>query len=220
MTLEFGGVHTRSAVLVAMMMTMMVIVIMVMIMPAAATLSMSMVIVLVVMVSMIMVVMTVIMAVIVMPMLRLGIGPAFGIKSRLDRANLTAEPLHHRLDHMVGPNAQPLPRDLNREVPVAKMPGKAQQMLRARRTDFDEFLGRPHHLDDATIFKLERVARAQCNGFRQIEQKVQPADSFHREPPAMAIVKIEHDRISRITFPIAFGDDFGGADHGLAPVSV
>lgn len=221
LTLEFGGIHTRSAVLMAVMMTM--IVVMVMIMSAAAAFAMFVVIILVVMVSMIMMVMVmtvIMMAVIMMRVLRLRVGPAFGIKSRFDRADLPAEPLHHRLDHVIGPNAQALPHHLNREVTVSEMPGEAQQMFRACRADLNEFLGGAHHLDDAAIFELQRVARAQGDGFRQIKQKIQPADTLHREPPTMAIVKIQHDRIRRIACPVAFGDDFGGADHGRAPVSV
>jgi hypothetical protein len=45
---------------------------------------------------------------------RRSIGAAFGIERRLDRDHLGAEPLHHRLDHVIAANAQASAHDLRR----------------------------------------------------------------------------------------------------------
>jgi hypothetical protein len=234
LTLEFEA-HHGSAVLVAVI--AMMIMVMVMIMAAATALAMRMVlrmvmsmgvgVTMVMLVTMLMLVAmimvrTVIMMMIVammMRMHRLRIGPALGVESGLDSPYLPAEALHHRLDHVVAADAQLLPRDLNREMPVAEMPGKAQQMLRAFRADLGQRLARAHNFHHAPILELQRVARAQGDRLRQIEQEIQAAHAFHGEAAAMAIIEIEHHGIGGIAAPISPGDDFRGADHEGSPRS-
>lgn len=209
-----------------MMIAMMIMVmVMIMIMAAATALSMRMVMSMgvgVIMVMVIMVVRTVIMMMIVammMRMHRLRIGPALGVESGLDSPDLPAEALHHRLDHVVAADAQLLPRDLNRQMPVAEMPGEAQQMLRAFRADLGQRLARAQDFHQAPILELQRVARAQGDRLRQIEQEIQAAHAFHGEAAAMAIIEIEHHGIGGIAAPISPGDDFRGADHEGSPRS-
>ena len=56
------------------------------------------------------------------------IGAAFGIERRLDLDHARAQPLHHRLDDVVAPDAQALRHDLGRQMAVAEMPGDPHQM--------------------------------------------------------------------------------------------
>jgi len=127
----------------------------------------------------------------------LGIGAAFGIERRFDLDEARVQPSHHRLDHMIAADAQSSCRDLGRQMPVAEVPGKPDQMLRIAASDFKERLGRSHHLDQPAIFEHQRVATAQDDRSFQIEQEFQPTRALHRHPPAVAIVKIEHDAIGR-----------------------
>ena len=126
-----------------------------------------------------------------------GIGATFGIERRFDLDEARAQPSHHCLDHMIAADAQSPSRDLGRQVPIAEMPGEADQMLRIVPPDFEERLGRCHHLDQPAIFEHQRVAAAQRNRVFQVEQEFQPTRALHRHPPAVAIVKIEHDAIGR-----------------------
>src|ERR1700731_2177404 len=52
-----------------------------------------------------------------------GIGAAFGIERRFDLDHARPEPLHHRLDDVIAPEAQALDRDIRRQVIVIEMPG-------------------------------------------------------------------------------------------------
>ncbi len=219
------------AVLV-MRVTVLMVMIMVVVMAAAAALAMRMGmsvcmrvgVTMVMFVAMIVMMMTVIMVMIVvmvmavmMRMRGLRIGPALGVEGGFNGAHLPAKALHHRLDHVVAADAQLLPDNLNRQMPVAEMPGEAQQMLRAFGTDLGERLARAHHLHDVPVFELQGVAGAQGHGLMQIEQEIQPAHTFHGEAATMAIIKIEHHGIGGVTMPISLGDDFRGADHGGPP---
>ena len=73
--------------------------------------------------------MVMVMAVII-PGMRLGaaIGAAFRLKRRLDMRDRRAEPLKHRLDDMIGPDADDAPADLGGQMPVAEMPGDAGKL--------------------------------------------------------------------------------------------
>ena len=59
-----------------------------------------------------------------------GIGADFRVERRVEPGQLAAEPLDHRGDDMIGADAQPLAGDLQRQMPVAEMPGDAQQVGR------------------------------------------------------------------------------------------
>src|SRR3979411_912952 len=77
------------------------------------------------------------------------IGSAFGIERRLDLDPPRAQPLHHRLDDMIAPDAQAFACDLRRQMAVAEMPGDPHQMLRIGPADFSQRLGRPDPPDHA-----------------------------------------------------------------------
>jgi len=89
-----------------------------------------------------------------------GIGAAFRIERSFDLDEARAQTSHHRLDHMVAADAQSPRGDLGRQMPVAEMPGEANQMLRIASPDFKERLGRCHHLDQPAVFQYQRVAAA------------------------------------------------------------
>ena len=65
-----------------------------------------------------------------------GIGAAFGIERRFDLDEARAQPSDHCLDHMIAADAQSSGRDLGRQMPIAEMPGEADQMLRIMSPDF------------------------------------------------------------------------------------
>jgi hypothetical protein len=142
-----------------------------------------------------------------------GIGAAFGIERRFDLDQARAQPSHHRLDHMIAADAQSPLRDLGRQVPIAEVPGEANQMLRIAPPDFQKRFGRRHHLDQPAIFEHQRVAAPQGDRIFQIEQKFQPMRAPHHQPPTMAIIKIEHDAIGRRLAPAMLPPNFYGSDH-------
>ena len=126
---------------------------------------------------------------------RMGIGAAFGIERRLDLDHAGAKALHHRLDDVIAPDAQAFPGDLGRQMAVAEMPGDPDQMLRIGAANFDQRLGRGHHLNHAAIVEHQRVAAAQGDGVFQIEQEFKSAGAGHRHPPPVPVVEIEHHGI-------------------------
>jgi len=143
----------------------------------------------------------------------LKIRTAFGVERGFNRPDLAAKPRHHFLDHMVAADAQASAGDLHGQVPVAEMPGELQEMIRPFGADLAQRLGRADNLDEASILQLHRVACAQRHGFRQVEQELHTADGTQRDPPAMAIVELQHDTVGRIARPITLRDDFDCPDH-------
>jgi hypothetical protein len=142
-----------------------------------------------------------------------GIGTAFGIERRFDLDQARVQPSQHRLDHMIAADAQSSCRDLGRQVPIAEVPGEADQMLRIAPPDFQQRLGRGHHLDQPPIFEHQRIPAAQGDRLFQIEQEFQPTRTLHRHPPTVAIVKVEHNTIGRRLAPAMLSPNLYGPDH-------
>lgn len=86
-------------------------------------------------------------------------------------------------------------------------------MLGAFGADLGERLACPHDLDQPAILQLQRIAGAQGDRLRQVEQEIQPAHAFHGKAAAMAIIEIEHHGIGGLAAPIASGHHISGADH-------
>jgi hypothetical protein len=89
-----------------------------------------------------------------------GIGAALGVERRFDLDHPRAKPLHHRLDDVVAPDPQSAPRDLRRQMAVAKMPGETNQMLRVVTSDFQQRLRRGYDFDQPVILQHQRIAAA------------------------------------------------------------
>jgi hypothetical protein len=175
------------------------VIVVVMIVVAMLVVVMVIVIAMMMVVRVIIMVMMAVVAMIVRDMIvsRLRIRPALGIERRLDLDDAGAQPLHHRLDDMIAPDAQTLRHDLGRQMAVAEMPGDPDQMQRIGAADLDQRLGGRDHLDQPVILQHQRVAAAQRDGILQIEQEFQPARPRHRHPPPVPVVEIEHDGIGR-----------------------
>jgi hypothetical protein len=172
--------------------------------------TMVIVIIVVVVIAMIMIVHGVIMH-------RVGIGTAFGIERRLDLDHARTEPPHHRLDDMIASDPQAFGHDLGRQMPVTEMPAEPHQMLRILPANFQQRLGRCHHLDQPAVVEHQRVAAAQRDRILEIEQEFQPARADHRHPPPVPVVEIEHDGIGRRLGPAMLAMYLGRADHMNRP---
>jgi len=146
-------------------------------------------------------------------MAAVGIGAALGVEGCFDLDDPRAKPLQHCLDDVIAPDAQAPGSDLRRQMPVAEMPGEANQMLRVAAADLRQRLRRRDDLDQPAIFEHQRVASPQRDRAFQVEQKFKPARAGHYHPPTVAIVKIEHNGIGRRLAPAILAADLRGADH-------
>jgi hypothetical protein len=144
-----------------------------------------------------------------------GIGAAFGIERRFDLDDARAQALDHRLDDVIAPDPQSPWHDLGRQMPVAEMPGEANQMMRIDATNLNQRLRRRHHLDQPAVFQHQRIAAAQRHRVLEVEQEFEPAGANHRHPPAMPVVEIEHDGIGGRLGPAMLRMDMAGTDHGF-----
>src|SRR3954452_3632667 len=99
---------------------------------------------------------------------------------------------------------------------IAEVPSKPDQMLRILSLDFDQRLGGGNDLDQATVVEHQRIAAAQCDRMFEVEQEFEPAGAYHRHPPPVPVIEIEHDRIGCGFTPTVLPLDMGGAHHGNA----
>jgi hypothetical protein len=141
------------------------------------------------------------------------IGAALGIERSFYLDHPRAQPLHHLLDHVIAPDTQCLPRNLRRQVTIAKMPGNTDQVLRIATAYFQERLGCSDHLDQPAVLEHQCIAAAQGGCTLEIEQKFKPSGASHRRAAAVTIVKIEHDGIGRRFAPAMMRPDLRRADH-------
>jgi hypothetical protein len=123
------------------------------------------------------------------------VGATLRIEGRFDLDDAGAEAPHHFFDDMIAADPKTSRCDLRLQMPVTEMPGHAHQMMRILAADFGQRLGRGHDLDQPPVFEHQRIATAQRRRDLQIEQKLKPTRSGHGDPPAMAIIEIEHNGI-------------------------
>jgi len=142
-----------------------------------------------------------------------GIRATFRIERCFDLNHPRAEPLHHVFDDVIAPDPQSFARDLRRQMPVAEMPGDANQMLRVVAADFQKRLCCCHNFDQPAVLQHQRVAAAQRHRIFKVQQELKPACTRHRHSPPVAIVKVEHDRIGCRLRPVIPWLDLRRADH-------
>lgn len=104
-------------------------------------------------------------------MSRAGICADFRIERGFEPGDLTPEPSHHLGDDVVRANAQALAGDLQRQMPIAEMPGNPQQIDTIGGLDFEDRLGCGADTEKAAAVELETVALGKVMCPRQIEQK-------------------------------------------------
>ena len=148
-----------------------------------------------------------------MGMTGVGIGAAFGIERRLDLDHPRAQAFHHRLNDVIATDAQALRRNLRRQMPIAEMPGEANELVRIPAADLQERLGRRDHLDQPTVLQYQRIAAAQRDGVFQVEQEFETARARHHHAPAVPIVEIEHDGVRRRLGEAVLPSDLCRPDH-------
>ena len=70
------------------------------------------------------------------------VSAAFRLESCLDRLNICSETVEHVFDHVVGANKKDLSSNFSRQVSIAQVPGKANQLNGILMSDFDKILWR------------------------------------------------------------------------------
>src|SRR5580704_5818566 len=93
-------------------------------------------------------------------MAALGVGAAFRVERGFDAQHGRAEASRHLLNHRIAADAQRFPHELDRQMPIAQMPGDTDQRSGFSCADFRQRLRRRDNLDDASVLKLEPVAAA------------------------------------------------------------
>jgi hypothetical protein len=142
-----------------------------------------------------------------------GVGATFRIERCFDLDDARAQPLHHRLDDVIAPDAQAPTCYLRRQMAIAKMPGHPNQMLRVAATDFHQRLWRRHDLNQPAILEHQRIPAPQRNRIFKVKQKCQAPRARHRHPPAVTVVEIKHNRIGWRFDPAILSANFDGTDH-------
>lgn len=188
-----------------MIMPMMV---MPMVVPVRGMILMAMVVVTAMIVLMAMVVVTVVVC-------AMGIGAALRLEGSADVQHRGAEPAQHVLDHVIAADEDEILAELGRKMPVAEVPGEADEMRRVARDDPGEWLRGSLHLDQPPILQRQPIAVTERARRRQVEEEFEPLLALHGDPPPMALVMVEEHDIGRRAGPRFSHPD--GADHGRFP---
>jgi hypothetical protein len=124
-----------------------------------------------------------------------GIGSGFGIEWRIDRLDMAAKALDHFLDDMVGTDPDPVAEQLHRQMPIAEMPGDADQFAVVVTVNLQQRLGPRADLDDPAAFKSESVAIAQPHRLGKVNQQLPSRLSRQNDPAAMTAIEIDQHLI-------------------------
>jgi hypothetical protein len=93
----------------------------------------------------------------------------FGVEGRLQASNPSAEPHYHLSDDVIRPDPESRTSDLQRQVPIAEVPGNAQQVWRFGSLDFDDRLWGSADPQITATVEFEAVAVEQVMRPRQVE---------------------------------------------------
>ena len=144
------------------------------------------------------------------------VGAPFGVERRLDRRQTRTETIQHRLDGGVTAQPQAVGKHLDRNVPVAEMPGEPRQRIDVRGPHLDQRLGLGHDLDQAAVVEHQSIAHAQHHGLRQIDHDRR---AVHGRQGAVLQASAGVIQDHAVDDPPAVdpggGDNAGGASHGV-----
>jgi len=125
------------------------------------------------------------------------VSAALGLEGRPQLHEIRSEAVEHRLDHMVGPDAQKLVSNFGRQMPVAQMPGKVHELIRMFMPDLHDELRSRLDLEQPSIFKLQGVAIGHCDRLRKIEKDILALIRSEANAEAVARLEIESDGAGR-----------------------
>jgi len=136
-------------------------------------------------------------------------GPAdLRLEGGLDVGHEPTETNHHVLKHMIAADAQPIAEDLHIRVPIAQMPGQANEIKRMTAFDLGEQFDTTADAHDRSIVEHKTVAVPQVGRVRQIQQKTRAALSGQHQAPAVPIIGAENHAVDGGCVPLARRLDF------------
>ena len=129
-------------------------------------------------------------------------------------------PTHHFGEDVIFFDIDRIGSDLRRRVPIADMPGDAQEPQRIFGLNFQEFLRRRFNHNKPPIFELQRIAVIEPGGFIKIEQEFEIAVAGQPNAAPLPVLMIERDAIvDALGFHRELAHDGCGADHWTRPSS-
>ena len=124
------------------------------------------------------------------------IGPGFGVKRGLDPVNVTAKTFNHCADDVINTNADAIPEELHRQMPVSQMPCDPHKPGFVMRVDFQQRFRTRANRDDASV-RHQPVTAAQPDRLRKINQQFAAGLRRQHNPAPMAPVKVDQHFINR-----------------------
>jgi hypothetical protein len=136
-------------------------------------------------------------------------GPAaLRLEGGLDVGHEPAETNHHVLKDMIAADTQPSAEDLHIRVPIAQVPGQADEIKRMTAFDLGEQFDTTADAHNRSIVEHKTVAVSQVGRVRQIQQKTRAALGDQHQAPSMPIVGAENHAVDSGCVPLARWFDF------------
>jgi hypothetical protein len=129
-----------------------------------------------------------------MMMVPAGVSPGFRIEWCLDCIYVTAQPLHHLPDHMIGPNADVIAQQLHRQMTIAEVPRNPHQIALFVRMYLQQRFGLCAHSHHPAIHR-QPIAVAQAHGVRQIEQHLPALLGAQQNTSPVAPIEIDQHAV-------------------------
>lgn len=181
-------------------------------------LAMSVVMAMAVLVAM-MTVIVIVIVVVVVPMVvamaaAVVVCPLLGLERALDGGDAAALAPHHLGEHVVFLDVDRLGRDLGRRMPVAHVPGDAQQAQRVLGADLEKLLRGGLHLHEAPVLELQRIAVVEDGRLLEVHEEGGASGSGQHHAAPVAALVVERHRVGHaLGLHGGFAEDGGGAQH-------
>ena len=152
-------------------------------------------------------------------MVPMPVSAAFRLESCLDFLKICTETAEHVFDHVIGSNKKDLFSNFGRQVSIAQVPGKADQLKTIFVSDFNKILRSGYYLEPSSIVKSQPVPVGHGNCLGKVQKDIFSMVCCETDPPAMTRVEIKCERAHGVLLrPMSGGTMNGSALHDCSSV--
>lgn len=119
------------------------------------------------------------------------VGAAFWLESSLNPLKIGSEAKEHILDHRVRSNQKDTSSNLGRQVPIAKVPSKAHQLVAVGLSDLYEWFGGGFDHEPSTVIQLQPITIRHGDGLGKIQEDIFSMVRGETNTSAMTPVEIK-----------------------------